>query len=109
MQIENLVRSRELAALNRRKQVCLKLQEIALATRDEDLLRKADDLSMQAWALYLQRTGGTAHGPDVDERILDRHLDSRADAGRIRECGELSRGGQHRRRWLHGHSHGRRT
>lgn len=41
------------ADLDRRQEVCMKLREIALATGDDDLMRKADMLDQRAFDLYL--------------------------------------------------------
>lgn len=80
---EALARARELAAMHRRQEVCRKLQEIALATRDEELLRKAEELSDRAFVLYLQRTGGLGSVGNIDEQILEQHLNSRGSTGRL--------------------------
>jgi hypothetical protein len=39
--------------LDRRQEVCLRLRDIAIATGDEDLLRKADLLDQRAYDVYL--------------------------------------------------------
>jgi hypothetical protein len=71
-------RERELQALLRRQQVCLKLMQIAAETRDEELQRKAESLDERARAVYAERT---AHLPscknavfESDEKILEKHL-----------------------------------
>jgi hypothetical protein len=71
-------RERELQALLRRQQVCLKLMQIAAETRDEDLQRKAESLDERSRAVYSQRT---VHLPscknavfESDEKILEKHL-----------------------------------
>lgn len=53
------VRARELAALQRRQAVCLKLKEIAIQTNDEALMQKAERLDQLAWRVYEQRTAGS--------------------------------------------------
>jgi hypothetical protein len=55
-----LVRAREEAALLRRMDVCDRLRAVALLTKDDDLLRKADQLEERAQAAYHERT---AHLP----------------------------------------------
>jgi hypothetical protein len=72
-----LQRQREEAALYRRLAVCDELNRIALETRDEELIRKASQLTQRVMAAYSQRT---AHLPvshasfESDEKILEKHL-----------------------------------
>jgi hypothetical protein len=47
----------EVAALQRRMSVCLKLREAAVALNDRELERQVDELERQINALYAQRTG----------------------------------------------------
>jgi hypothetical protein len=49
--------AREMANLLRRQAVCDQLRQIAIETRDEALLRQAEQLDQRAWATYSQRTG----------------------------------------------------
>ena len=49
------------ADLERRREVCLKLREIAIANSDDDLQRKAEMLDQRAYELFLaakNQTGG---------------------------------------------------
>jgi hypothetical protein len=55
-------RDREEKAYLRRIAVVDRLREIAIDTRDPDLLRQADQLEEKASALYQQRTGGMRGG-----------------------------------------------
>lgn len=41
------------ADLDRRQEICLKVREVAIATGDEDLRRKAEQLDQRAWDLFL--------------------------------------------------------
>jgi hypothetical protein len=66
-------REKEVQALLRRQQVCLKLMRIAMESNDETLLHKAEQLDERARALYSQRTAGLP-GMLADEEILERHL-----------------------------------
>jgi hypothetical protein len=96
-----VVRSREEAAFLRRHEVCLKLQEIATRTRDEELLRKAEELAQLAWDAYAQRTAHLPSGDgafETDEQTLAQRLppsrDARAltaPAGRERTTGVAQR------------------
>jgi hypothetical protein len=59
----------------RRQEICLKLREIALATNDDDLARKADQLDQRAYDAYVQQTGQQpALSRDAAEDTLERHL-----------------------------------
>lgn len=49
-------RARELAAWRRRVEVCDKLREIGLLNKDDNLVRKADQLDQRAWDTYIRRT-----------------------------------------------------
>jgi hypothetical protein len=51
-------------AFLRRSAACLKLQEIALQTNDAELMRRAEQLSEEAWAAY---TKGSKVRPALDE------------------------------------------
>jgi hypothetical protein len=52
----NVRAMRALADLERRREVCLKLREVGLASGDEDLVRKAEMLDQRAWDLYRARS-----------------------------------------------------
>ncbi len=87
-------RERELAAYHRRLEVCLKLREIAVRTRDGDLLRKADDLEQMVWETYMQRTShlpASAATSDPDEQLLTQRLGPTASDGRALSAGPTSR------------------
>ncbi|MCI0459230.1 MAG: hypothetical protein L0Z62_19940 [Gemmataceae bacterium] len=96
-----VVRAREEAAFLRRRDVCLKLQEIAIRTRDEELLRKVEELDQMAWHTYMQRTAhlpSSAGAFEADEQTLAQRLppgsDTRAltePAGRDRTGGVAQR------------------
>ncbi len=76
------VRAREEAAFLRRRAVCLKLQEIAIRTRDDELLRKAEELDQLAWDTYVQRTAhlpASAAAFEADEQTLARRLPAGSD------------------------------
>jgi hypothetical protein len=78
-------RAREEAVLLRRLAVCNKLMEVAVQTRDEELLRQVEQIDQRAWAAYTQRTANLSAGSAaaaVDEKILDMHLATRSAAGR---------------------------
>jgi hypothetical protein len=72
-------RNREEADLFRRLAVCDQLREVALRGDDQELLRRAEELSERAFALYAERTnarrpaGGTRL--DADLHALDRPSD----------------------------------
>lgn len=55
-----ILRKVEQAALQRRQDACLKLQEMALLRDDTDLYRRAQELEERAWKVYLQRTAQLA-------------------------------------------------
>jgi hypothetical protein len=81
-------REQEESILGRRQEVCHKLREIAVQTRDDNLLRKADQLDQRAWSTYLKRTGGApaGHGSfQSDEEVLARHLAPAAPSPRALE------------------------
>lgn len=69
-------REREEKAYLRRLAVCLKLHEIAEATKDEDLEQKARQLDERIWSVYSQRTNRppSEDGLEVDETVLQKHL-----------------------------------
>ncbi len=75
-------RSREEADLCRRLKVCDGLREIALRNEDQELLRRVDELSDRAFALYTQRTGARAPVSgaltDLDLPTLDSARDAEA-------------------------------
>ncbi|HYT93699.1 MAG TPA: hypothetical protein VEL76_33580 [Gemmataceae bacterium] len=88
------VKAREEAALNRRRDVILKLQAIAISTRDEQLLRKVDELDTLAWDTYLLRTAHLSFGTvpfTSDEQILDQRVGQRAADGRALSTGTSGR------------------
>lgn len=65
-------RSQEEANFLRRSAVCLKLQEIALRTNDEELMRKAEELRERAWTIYTERVANFSMG---EERAQNEHED----------------------------------
>jgi hypothetical protein len=68
-------RRREEAALLRRLQACDKLREIAIQTKDNGLLRQAEELEERAQATYAQRTENLHGGGfESDEKTIDRYL-----------------------------------
>ncbi len=70
-------RGQEEAALLRRLQACDKLREIAIQTKDDALLRRAEELEERAQATYAQRTDslrGGAGSFESDEKTIDRYL-----------------------------------
>ena len=73
-------KTREQAIYFRRIAVCDKLKDIAFQTKDDELLRKADQLDQRAFAIYQQHTGQAAAGSGLqaDEGILDRRLGASA-------------------------------
>ena len=75
-------KAREQAIYFRRIAVCDKLKDIAFQTRDDELLRKADQLDQRAFAIYQQHTGeAPGAGLQADERILERRLGNSAPTG----------------------------
>src|SRR5262249_54291285 len=70
-------REREEKAYLRRLAVCLKLHEIAEATHDEELERKACELDERIWAVYSQRTGRPLVGDDSDAQVLQKSASAR--------------------------------
>jgi hypothetical protein len=76
-------RSKEENALLRRLAVCDKLMEIASQTNDRELMRRAEQLSSRAWAIYDQHTGMHADAKvDADAQKLDRALDQQTVTSR---------------------------
>jgi hypothetical protein len=71
--------AREAQNLKRRNQVCLKLREIAIQTRDQALMDEVDRLEQRVLDLYLQRTGDLPDSDGVlDGQILEKNLGSGA-------------------------------
>jgi hypothetical protein len=79
----------ELAAYNRRCQVCDRLREVAQETGDEKLRDKADELEAQAFKLYQERTAHLPTGRGSKSAGAEAALDSKlgsdpaADAKRL--------------------------
>jgi len=71
-------RDREEEAFLRRSAVCLKLQEIALRTNDDDLLRRAEQLSDKAWAAYEQRQALSEDDDLAAEKLLSQAKSGKA-------------------------------
>jgi hypothetical protein len=66
---------RQMKAFFRRQEVCLRLQEIALANNDPELERQAQQLEDLNWQVYRQHTAGLPLGPGAnDEAILNDRL-----------------------------------
>jgi hypothetical protein len=59
---------REQAEYLRRLAVCDQLREIALKNNDENLNRQAEELQLQAWAVYSKRIAGISAGKDNGEK-----------------------------------------
>ena len=77
-----MVEAREKAALLRRLAVCDRLWDIAVETKDEELLRKSDQLNQRACDIYNKRwahLGGGAVDTRGDARLLDRRLGGSAE------------------------------
>jgi hypothetical protein len=70
-------REREEKAYLRRLNVCLKLNEIAEANKDEALAREVQRLEERIWSVYSERAGrltAGAAGLDMDEELVQKHL-----------------------------------
>ncbi len=68
-------RGHEETVLLRRLEACDKLREIAIQTKDDDLLRRAEQLEERAQAAYAQRTANLRGGGfESDEKTIDRYL-----------------------------------
>jgi len=70
-------RDREEKAYLRRLNVCLKLNEIAEANKDEVLAREVQRLEERIWSVYSERTGrltAGAAGLEMDEELVHKHL-----------------------------------
>src|SRR5260370_16767066 len=70
-------RGQEEAALLRRLQACDKLREIAIQTKDDALLRRAEELEDRAHATYAHRTASLPSAAPTfqsDEQTIDRYL-----------------------------------
>jgi hypothetical protein len=75
--------AREAQNLKRRNQVCLKLREIAIQTRDQALMDQVDGLEQRVLDLYLQRTGELPDSDGaLDAQILEKNLGSGAPSAR---------------------------
>lgn len=73
----NALKAREKAELGRRLDVCLRLREIALQTRDEDLSNKAFQLEQKAYELFYQRMAQIGSSRfAADEQTVQRRLAS---------------------------------
>jgi hypothetical protein len=73
--------AREVQNLKRRNQVCLKLREIAIQTRDQALMDQVDGLEQRVLDLYLERTGQLPDSDTgLDEHILEKNLGGGAPA-----------------------------
>jgi hypothetical protein len=79
------VRGRELAILQRRQAVCLKLKEIAIQTNDEALAQKADELDQLAWRVYEKRTRSASVSVS---RFSDDDFAPRTETGRAPRKGD---------------------
>jgi len=96
-------RERELAALLRRQQACLKLMQIAGDSHDEELQRKAEQLDERARAVYAQRTahlsGARNSSFESDEKTLEKHLggDSARSTERVFDARPVNPGPTHAR------------
>jgi hypothetical protein len=62
-------------AFLRRSAACLKLQEIALQTNDTELMRRAEQLSEEAWAAYTSASKAQPSAAEKGERLTDRESD----------------------------------
>jgi hypothetical protein len=69
-------RAQELANCLRRQEVCLKLMQIAEASNDDALLRKAQELDQRAEAAY-QRRIGELSGAAADQALLNKPSESK--------------------------------
>lgn len=81
------LRSRAQANYFRRLNVCLKLQQVAIDTKDDELLKKVKGLEKRVWEAY-RRHLDINHDLDPfesDEDIFERHL---GEAGRPEEADE---------------------
>jgi hypothetical protein len=85
------MRAREEKAYWRRFDACLRLQEIAAQSNDAALQRQAEQLSAQAFDIYMQRTAGMVGGArfePVDNFIEGRLPKTKAETGKLRPAGE---------------------
>lgn len=70
-------RAQEEKTLFRRLQACDRLKEIAMQTKDEDLLRRAEEMDERTWTLYAQHTAHLRSRPgefEADAKGLEKHL-----------------------------------
>lgn len=80
-------RARDEAAFFRRLAVCDQLKQIALQNKDDQMLRKAEELDRRVYESYSRRmsaaaTGGTPF--ESDEQVLEKHLGAgSAKAGKL--------------------------
>jgi hypothetical protein len=74
-------RTKELRDYLRRMAVCDQLSQIALETRDQELMKQVEQLKERVWLTYKLRTVGPMTHPETDDQMLDRQLGQQAAAG----------------------------